>query len=58
MADLWVVLTLLGFFVLCVLLVRDCDLIIGPDDASDLVIATADETNEAGADAAAEVGAR
>ena len=36
MADLWVVLTLLGFFALCVGLVRGCDLIIGPDDASEL----------------------
>jgi hypothetical protein len=35
-ADLWVVLTVLAFFGLCVALVRGCDRIIGPDDASDL----------------------
>jgi hypothetical protein len=34
-ADLWVVLTVVGFFGLCVLLVRGCDRIIGPDDAED-----------------------
>ena len=33
MADLWVVLTIVGFFGLCVALVRGCDRIIGPDDA-------------------------
>ena len=36
MADLWVVLGVLGFFGVCVALIRGCDLIIGPDDASDL----------------------
>ena len=35
-ADLWVVLTVLGFFGVCVGLVRGCDRIIGPDDESDL----------------------
>ncbi len=54
MADLWVVLTLLGFFALCVGLVRGCDLIIGPDDASELAVAPADE----GTEMAAEVGVR
>jgi hypothetical protein len=34
-ADLWVVLTVLGFFGLCVAFVRGCDRIIGPDDAED-----------------------
>lgn len=34
MADLWVVLTVLGFFGVCVLLIRGCDRIIGSDDAS------------------------
>jgi hypothetical protein len=53
-ADLWVVLTLVGFFVLCVGLIRGCDLIIGPDDASELAIAPADEATET----AAEVGVR
>lgn len=36
MADLWVVLGVLAFFGVCVALVRGCDLIIGPDDASEL----------------------
>ena len=36
MADVWVVLTLVGFFALCVAFVRACDRIIGPDEASDL----------------------
>jgi hypothetical protein len=35
-ADLWVVLTVLGFFAVCVAFVRGCDRIIGPDDAEDL----------------------
>jgi hypothetical protein len=34
-ADLWVVLTVLGFFGLCVAFVKGCDRIIGPDDAED-----------------------
>jgi hypothetical protein len=36
MADLFVVVTVLAFFGLCVALVWGCDKIIGPDDASDL----------------------
>jgi hypothetical protein len=40
MADLWVVLTLVGFFALCVAFVRACDRIIGPDESSDLAIET------------------
>jgi hypothetical protein len=36
MADLWVVVSVLAFFGICVALVRGCDRIIGPDDASDL----------------------
>jgi hypothetical protein len=36
MADIWVVLTVVGFFAVCVALVWGCDRIIGPDDASDL----------------------
>ena len=39
MADLWVVLTVVGFFGLCVALVYGCDRIIGPDDQSDLAMA-------------------
>ena len=34
MADLWVVLTVLAFFGLCVAFVYGCDRIIGPDEAS------------------------
>ncbi len=50
MADLWVVLTVLAFFGLCVALVRGCDLVIGPDEASDL------EATSDAEDMAAEVG--
>ena len=32
MADLWVVMLVLGFFGLCVAFVYGCDRIIGPDD--------------------------
>ncbi len=35
MADIWVVLTVLGFFGLCVAFVYGCDRIIGPDEAYD-----------------------
>ncbi len=35
LADLWVVLTVLAFFGLCVAFVKGCDRIIGPDDAED-----------------------
>ena len=52
MADLWVVLTVLGFFALCVALVIGCDRIIGPDDASDLAD-LAPESAELGAEVAA-----
>lgn len=36
MADVWVLLLVLGFFVVCVALVRGCDHIIGGDDSVDL----------------------
>ena len=36
MADLFVVLTVLAFFALCVAFVYGCDRIIGPDDEFDL----------------------
>jgi hypothetical protein len=36
MADLWVVVTIVGFFALCVGFVWGCDRIIGPDSESDL----------------------
>lgn len=38
MADVWVILTVVGFFGLCWALVLGCDRIIGPDDKSDLAI--------------------
>jgi hypothetical protein len=38
MADLWVVLTVLAFFALCVLLIRGCDRIIGSDETSELAV--------------------
>jgi hypothetical protein len=37
-ADLWVVLTVLAFFGVCVLLIRGCDRIIGSDEASELSV--------------------
>jgi hypothetical protein len=40
MADLWVVLTVLAFFAVCVLLIRGCDRIIGSDEASELSVET------------------
>jgi hypothetical protein len=43
MADLWVLVTVVGFFALCAGLVWGCDRIIGPDDESDLASAL-DET--------------
>ena len=48
-ADLWVVLTVLGFFGVCVAFVRGCDRIIGPDDDADFD----DGPEELGADEAA-----
>ena len=44
MADVWVVLTLVAFFALCVVFVRACDRIIGPDEASDLAVDAQDDT--------------
>lgn len=38
MADVWVVLTVLAFFAVCVLLIRGCDRIIGSDEASELAV--------------------
>ena len=35
MADLWVVLTVIGFFVLSAGFIWGCDRIIGPDDAAE-----------------------
>ena len=54
MADLWVVLTLLAFFGLCVAFVKGCDVMIGSDDDSELSITPDDEVTEL----AAEVGVR
>ena len=36
MADIWVLITVLAFFALCVAFVYGCDKIIGPDDDADL----------------------
>ena len=36
MADVWVLLLVVGFFAVCVALARGCDRIIGGDDASEL----------------------
>ncbi len=36
MADLWVVLTVIGFVLLSAAYIKGCDLIIGPDDAPEL----------------------
>ena len=36
MADVWVIVTVIGFFAACVALVWGCDRIIGPDDEFDL----------------------
>jgi hypothetical protein len=46
MADIWVLLTIVGFFALCVGLVWGCDRIIGPDDASDPAIDDGDAVDE------------
>jgi hypothetical protein len=46
MADLWVILTVIGFFALCAGLVWGCDRIIGPDDASDLVFESDEQTGD------------
>jgi hypothetical protein len=36
MADVWVVLLIVGFFAVCVAFVRGCDRIIGGDESSEL----------------------
>jgi hypothetical protein len=46
MADVWVVLLIVGFFAVCVALVRGCDRIIGGDEASEL-----DDTDSSGLEA-------
>jgi hypothetical protein len=43
-ADLWVVLTIVGFFAVCVGLVWGCDRIIGPDNESDLATDEVEES--------------
>ena len=53
MADLWVGLTIVAFFGLCVALVFGCDRIIGPDDASDLRDSDSSDTEDVTAEAAA-----
>ena len=52
MADLWVALTVVAFFGLCVGLVFGCDRIIGPDDASDLEDSDASDVEDVTAEAA------
>jgi hypothetical protein len=37
MADLWVFVTVVGFFAICVAFVWGCDRVIGPDDPSGAV---------------------
>jgi hypothetical protein len=53
MADLWVGLTIVAFFGLCVALVVGCDRIIGPDEASDLEDLDASAVEDVAAEAAA-----
>ncbi len=36
MADLWVVLTVIGFVLISAAYIKGCDLIIGPDDVTEL----------------------
>jgi hypothetical protein len=36
MADLWVVLTVIGFVLISAAYIKGCDLIIGPDSATEL----------------------
>ena len=38
MADVWVIVTVIGFFGLCVAFVWGCDAIIGPDEVSELEV--------------------
>jgi hypothetical protein len=49
MADLWVVLAVIGFFAVCVAFVWGCDRIIGPDDAELLDDTTPERTDEVAA---------
>ena len=43
MADLWVLVTVIGFFALCVGFVWGCDRIIGPDEFEESDALAADE---------------
>ena len=52
-ADLWVVLTVLAFFGVCVAFVRGCDRIIGPDEAEDFFDEEAPEPDAARVEEAA-----
>jgi hypothetical protein len=47
MADVWVVVTVIGFFAACVALVWGCDRIIGPDEHELLDENTADLPGDA-----------
>jgi hypothetical protein len=55
MADVWVVLTIVAFFALCVGLVWGCDRIIGSDEQSDLATMPVDDSSEVAGEVA-EVG--
>jgi hypothetical protein len=46
MADVWVVLLIVGFFAVCVAFVRGCDRIIGGDESSEI-----DDTDTSGLEA-------
>lgn len=46
MADVWVLLLIIGFFGLCVALVRGCDAVIGPDDSADIAPPAEPEATE------------
>jgi hypothetical protein len=57
MADVWVVLTIVAFFALCVGFVWACDRIIGSDDQSDFAQMPAEQNGD-GEPELAEVGSR
>jgi len=50
MADLWVVLTVIGFVLLSAAYIKGCDLIIGPDDAPELDVAPDEPARPVSAD--------
>lgn len=46
MADVWVLLVIVGFFGVCVAFVRGCDVIIGPDESAEAGPAAEPEVTE------------